>query len=51
MQQATENPHLVATPPKLQPEEGEGGSGWYLCHDEDGNAYYYSETTGEQRVE
>ena len=49
-QRAAENPHLVATLPKPQRDEGGGASDWHLCHDEHGNAYYYSETTGGQRV-
>lgn len=25
----------------------EGREAWHLCHDEDGNAYYYNETSGD----
>eukprot|EP00903_Cladosiphon_okamuranus_P015042 g13917.t1 len=44
---AAENSQFVATLRQPQQDEGGDGSDWYLCHDEDGNAYYYSETTGE----
>ncbi|CAB1116298.1 unnamed protein product [Ectocarpus sp. CCAP 1310/34] len=41
----TQNQHLTASTTQT------GGEGleaeWHLCHDDEGNAYYYSETTGD----